>query len=329
MKNLGILIFATGNYKYYLEVAIETLNKRFMNDMNKTFYVFTDYPNTSIKSFYNNVIIIPIAKTDRISFFFDIYQHIIDNRSLYAKEDYLHLFNVNLICQKNITLEDIPYLENKLIVSQHGYQLNNIPFKNTKEYYDSCEFEKNPDSTSYIPYIEGKNYGYFQKSGFAAPINEFLKLSMWCNEQIKIDKKNNIIPIWHDESIFNKYVFEFYQDTNKIHMLNGALYNLAGTLPGSESLRSNAKIFLFGKNYNIVRGENKNSDIAFDEQCVQRRITFTDSEGLTHRLRIRYKEVFDPISFQRGLLINETATTIKVLWTAGKHNKIQTILKND
>ena len=55
MKNLGILIFATGNYKYYLEVAIETLNKRFMNDMNKTFYVFTDYPNTSIKSFYNNI----------------------------------------------------------------------------------------------------------------------------------------------------------------------------------------------------------------------------------------------------------------------------------
>lgn len=324
MKKLGILLFATGNYRYYLESAVETLQKRYLNDTDKTFYIFTDYENIIIKKSYNNIVIIPINIDNYITFFYKIYKFIIDNKHLYESEDYLQLFNVNLICQKNITLDEIPLLTNKLIVSGHGWRLEDTIFKSGREYYDSCEFEKRPESTSYIPYVEGAKYKYFQKSGVAAPKERFLDLCEWCNKQLIIDESNNIVPIWHDESILNKYIYEFYKDIDKLYILEPSLYNLSLTFEHI-ALKDKAKIYLPEKNYELIRHSNTLTDIAFNESTVEKYIQYTDNDEITHRLRVKRNRIYDPITFQYGLLIKDTHNVAEVIWSA--NSTIQKIKK--
>lgn len=65
--------------------------------------------------------------------------------------------------------------------------------------------ERNPRSTAYIP--PGSNNDYFCGGFFGGSASRFIDMAQDLIEAIELDKKNNLIAVWHDESHLNKYFF--------------------------------------------------------------------------------------------------------------------------
>ena len=104
--------------------------------------------------------------------------------------------------------------------------------------YDSYTYERNPKSTAYIPYGEGKYYVMGALNGGIS--NIYLKMCEELSRNIQIDLKNNIIALWHDESHLNKYIV----DKNFLIMECNYLYPEGFILP---EYMDNIKILMLEK----------------------------------------------------------------------------------
>ena len=66
-------------------------------------------------------------------------------------------------------------------------------------------YDRNPSSHAYIPFGSGKQY---YAGGFnGGKSKNFLTMAKTIATWRKSDQNKNIIPIWHDESYMNKYMF--------------------------------------------------------------------------------------------------------------------------
>ena len=97
---------------------------------------------------------------------------------------------------KEINEEILPTDSNDFLVGcnhplHYNWDINRLPF------------ERNPKSTCHIPFGIGKYY--FQGCFNGGRTKEFLEMSKLLDKNIEQDLKNNIIPIWHDESMLNWY----------------------------------------------------------------------------------------------------------------------------
>lgn len=182
--NIGLCIMATGKYIDLANNLIESGQKYFCKNHNVTYFVFTD--REPVK--YKNVIKIEQKKLgwpyDSMMRFEIYYKH----KDILSKMDYLFCIDADSLFADKINDEIL----SKLVATQHP---NYVDQRGT--------YETNPISKACIKDNEGDMY--FVGAFWGGESKEYLEACRIISENIKIDLKNNHMPLWHDESHLNRY----------------------------------------------------------------------------------------------------------------------------
>ena len=186
-----ILNIATNKYIQFVEPLLNSIEKNFLTEHDISALVFTEH---KIEECTDNVKISqiehepwPIPTLKRYHYFLKEREHI-------SQFDYCFYMDVDMRIDSKVGDEIL----GDLVATQHpGFW-----FKSN----DQFSYERNPNSTAYVPMGEGKMY-------FAGGFNggrpkDFLKMSETIVNNIEKDFENGIIAVWHDESHMNRYLID-------------------------------------------------------------------------------------------------------------------------
>ena len=195
---IGILVIALGRYEAFWPELYKSCEKYFLPNWEKEYYVFTDSDNLkyrnkkNVHKIYQQKMGWPYDSMMRFEMFYR-------RKPMLEKCDYLYFLNINLICKKEIGEEIIPTEKNDylMVCSHSGYYNKHI---------NTFPYDRNPQSTAFIPYGEGKHYAPGGFNGGRSA--EFIKFCEISAKNVKIDMKNKVIALWHDESHLNKYILD-------------------------------------------------------------------------------------------------------------------------
>lgn len=213
-KKIGILTICLGKYDIFFEDFHYSFEKNFLKNHEKTYFLFTD---SEIKEL-SNVSKIPEEKK---GWPFDTMMrfHMFNKISEKLKNfDYLFFFNINMLAVKEVGEEILPTKENNFLMG-----VNHPGFYNKEK--AEFPYERNLKSQFFISSEKGNHY--FQGCFNGGTAESFLEMSKILAEKADIDMKNNIIPIWHDESMLNWY----YKDKNPLLLPSDYAYPETWNLP--------------------------------------------------------------------------------------------------
>ncbi len=196
-KSIGILYLCTGSYYLFWEGFYRSFEKKFMPDVLKRYYVFTDSPeripvNDRVKAFYIDPMPWPLITLMRFHVFCRFREDISGN-------DYLMFANSNLFCRETISINEfLPGDGEELSAVMHpGY------WKRKSIY---CPYERDHKSSAYVPYNAGGRY--VMGGLYCGRTGDFMIMSEILSARVNADFSRNKIALWHDESQFNRYVLE-------------------------------------------------------------------------------------------------------------------------
>ncbi len=199
MKTIGILYICTGKYKIFWKDFYESIERFFLVDYSKTYFIFTD-DFSYFENFKNRSNFIITYEKQRewpyptLLRFETFKQRSQDLKSM----DYLFFFNANMLCVSDIAPEILPNDSQKLVVVLHpGFYDSN---------HEAFTYDRNSQSTAYIPTGEGKYY--FMGGLNGGKSKDYLEMIHTLSKNINIDLKNGIIALWHDESHLNHYMLD-------------------------------------------------------------------------------------------------------------------------
>lgn len=198
-KKVAILYIATGRYIKFWDGFYQAMEKYFLPNHDKTYFLFTDHEFQKVEK---NVIKVkqkqlpwPYITLKRFHFF--------DGIKKQLKEfDYIYFLNGTMLPVAEIDEEIFPAKEQGIMVTLHPGN-----WVRSKLY---LPYDRNPKSKSYISDYEGK---YYFMGGFNGGTSEaFLKLIDTLKKWTDIDLANKQMPKWHDESMLNKYMDEMLRN---------------------------------------------------------------------------------------------------------------------
>lgn len=247
---IGIFCICTGNYVNYFNQLIESIEKYFLTDYKKCYFISTD----------NYKYISNICKKLDVKYFIDtIYKKGFPLDTLYRYKYILnHGINVELCCDvlyyldvdmkilKPIGSEVLPTSEKPLVGTYHpGF------------YYSDNKngaIETNVNSTAYIPKNEYINK--YIAGGFNGGITHyFLKLAQDIQNKIDIDKSKDIIAVWHDESQLNRYM------VSNVNLFKFMIPDYCYPENYHENIPGIPKILALDKKHNDIRNN-------FNKKCI-------------------------------------------------------------
>ncbi len=187
---VALLIIATGKYMDFLENLLESINTYFLRDCDVEYHIFSDtvkfigtYPNRTTFHFIEHKPF-PYSTLNRYHFFKKYKEELLNY-------DYYFYIDVDTIIKKPIKKDILT----PITVVQHCGHVN-----------ERGPYETNPLSSSYVKPDEGSTY--FGGGFWGFNYEEFWKMIYTCTLMINKDKNQNIIPIWHDESVLNRYLID-------------------------------------------------------------------------------------------------------------------------
>lgn len=189
MKKVSILIVATGDYIKYLDKLLESCDKYLLKDCKVTYHIFTNARKksgrTDIK--YHGIIHKPFPYPTLYRYhFIKSFQQYMNN------EDYYFYLDVDTLIKDYITSEIL----DERVATQHCGFIG-----------ERGSYETNFLSTSCVyPFDNVK--AYFGGAFWGFSHLEFWKFIYTATYMIDIDSKNGIVPIWHDESVLNRYLID-------------------------------------------------------------------------------------------------------------------------
>lgn len=195
---IGILYICTGTYDFFWKSFYQSAEQFFFQGYpwTREYFVFTDAPSiygeeaSHIHRIYQDNLGWPDNTMKRFEMFLRI------REQLENEMDYLFFFNANMEFMVPVGEDILPTeKENGLVGALHSWYFD--------RYKWNWPYERRRRSCAFIPYWKGKHY--FQGSLLGGTTSAFLKMCDTCNRWIHQDLANNIIPIWHDESMVNKY----------------------------------------------------------------------------------------------------------------------------
>lgn len=212
---VAIIYIATGNYIVFWDNFYKFAEKNFLPGVKKHYFLIS---NHSFNELPNNVthIYYPHKKWPSIALEkFGIIYSLKDKLINYT---YTYSFNSNSWIISPIMEDIIPNDTQKIIATLHP------SFFKTDTQYPYCS-DKN--SLAYL--VQTKNSQYYQSGLIGGKTKDFLEMARIISEWTSIDLKKNYIPIWHDESYFNKYV----SDKNPLILTPNYLW---GSFPNKQAI---------------------------------------------------------------------------------------------
>lgn len=200
VPKVGVFYIVTGRYKVFWPEFLESFKTKFLPEAERHIYLFTDeeedFFRTSLPSdinlYYHRIEHQPwpFMTLMRYHLFMKHYEE-------WKDCDYIFFINSTYIFYKKLGTEILPGEEHEyLVAAEHRQSVRRTP--------DRYTYDRNPDSTAYIPYGQGSHYYAGGFNGGTVPAFKTL-----CESIIQAtddDLKKDIIALWHDESHLNKYL---------------------------------------------------------------------------------------------------------------------------
>lgn len=211
---VSIITIATGKYTTFIPTLVEACEKFFLPKTNRKYIIFSDSDlnniNEKIKTIHQEKLGWPYDTMERFSMFQKAKTDILDC-------DYVYFLNANMLPVKEIGNEILPPQGKNLVGMIHP------SFLNTDE--NLLPYERRDVSSACIPFGEGEFY--FQGCFNGGRSEHFMEMCGYLIKLLEIDYANETYPIWHDESLLNKY----YNKREDIHILNPC-YGYPENVPG-------------------------------------------------------------------------------------------------
>lgn len=284
-SEIGIIFIGIGKYIMFFDAFYDLCEKNFLRNHKKNYYLITDRDNYYFP-LGDNITVIkekdygwPNNAMLKFSLFVK-YKNIIG-----GKNSHIFYFNGDALIINEITDEEfLPGINNsneKLICVQHSVHT-------TDDYY-RLPFEKRKESTSFISTEESS---FYRVSGIIGGKKyDFFKHFEEMSKLLKKDMDNNIIPVWHDESLFNHYIVK---NKNIFKYLPRTFcFSVEDVYPTKDEVIKIAirpKYEVGGRQY--LRNKNGiDNDYKFNDKCCDKIINLVSEEG-RERLRIKGSKCF-------------------------------------
>ena len=190
-KKIAIILIATDKYIDLIPNLKESIDKYFLQNYQKTIFVFNDNDLISdVENIKINHLPWPMNTLMRFH-----YISMIKNKL--NEYDYIYYMDSDIIVNDIIDEEIFP-MKNEIVSTKHFH------FQ-TSTSIGPYEFE-NKNSLAYVEKSDVLQNMYCQACFFGSSKTSFINMVDHIKDEIETDLKNNIIPIWHDESYFNKYI---------------------------------------------------------------------------------------------------------------------------
>lgn len=180
---IGILVTATWKFIDFLPQLRESLNN-FCPGHNKTLFVFTD----SRDPLFGDVVKIFVDHVNFPQVTLDRYERYTLHRHLYEDMDYLFHIDADMTV---ISVGD--EILNKLSAIKHPLF-----------YSGGGSWEGRRESMAFVP--EELRLTYYCGGIQGGTAKEYLRISELLCHRIQVDKRNDILADWHDESHWNWYL---------------------------------------------------------------------------------------------------------------------------
>ena len=195
-NKVAVLYIVTGRYVCFWDEFYPSCEKYFLPDAQKKYFVFTDAEHLNFEE-NDNILKIHQEKLGwpyDTMLRFDIF---LKQKEALKEYDYIFFFNANTKFLNYVREEILPNEENDwLITGSHPAFYNKHP--------DEFTYDRNPESQAYIPYGAGKHYATGALNGGSGA--SFLEMCEELSRLTHIDIDNGVVPLWHDESMLNKYM---------------------------------------------------------------------------------------------------------------------------
>lgn len=240
---VNLLIIATNKYTCFLNDLLDSAYQNFLKDDKVTYHIFTDQVHEinyllEHKEYYRHIIVHeiehkPYPYTTLYRFhFFKKYKKKLGNPDAH--------FYVDADCKFELPITKDEIISSRTAVQHCGY----VGERGT--------YETNPESSSYVAENEGDTY--FGGGFWGFQNDEFWKLVDTAIKMIDSDEKKGIVPVWHDESVLNRYLIDnlptkiltpsFHYPENHQHIQGKWL---------RAGLSFECKVLLLNKNHNELR----------------------------------------------------------------------------
>lgn len=198
MRNIVIYYIATDIYTQFIDGFIKSLcyfcetDKLTIILLSDSSEDYSKYNNEhiTIKQYYIQHFCWPIITLFKMKYILDFF---------IEDCDYAFYMNSNLRWIKNKVI----CLDKDLLFSTKRYS--------SDELYKGYNIYQIPNSTSFIDYNKlPENICYCQGGLFGGKPKPLKSFCADIYEMIKVDLQKGIIPIWHDESYLNKWMYDHY-----------------------------------------------------------------------------------------------------------------------
>lgn len=222
---IGILVIATNKYISFVAPLWESAKMHFMHGHEVTMFVFTNQPNVPEGTIRLEQEHLEWPGTTLMR-----YHIFLKHEERLKQMDYLYYSDADMRFVDSVGDEAL----GDLVATIHPGFYN----KPRHEY----TYERRPQSTACMAPHEG--FAYYAGGFNGGRIKSFLEMANSCKSMIDIDGKNGIVPIWHDESVMNRYLYH-NPPTNAL--------SPSYCYPESASLPFKKRLLALDKNHKEIR----------------------------------------------------------------------------
>lgn len=197
---IAILSINTGKYNLFFNEFYESSKKYFLPSHDRHWFVFSDeckQQNDDISYISIKNEEWPFCTLKRFHYFLQIEKELM-------KYDYVFFFNANTVFMRPVEDWIVNLNENQTMIAFKHIWLYGKHKKCVKR---MLNFMSEPNHESQA-FIEKRPYTYCYACAMGGKSEAFIEMSKAIKHMTEIDLSNRILPLWHDESYFNKYIAE-------------------------------------------------------------------------------------------------------------------------